>query len=378
MATVVVLGAGVLGAPVLKGLATYPEVTRLHVFDINPDLARVEALDAAVIADRSRQESVDVRFRAVDMKNEDQLAEALRAAAPDVIVQAATLYSWYGIVHMLPPEQWKEIAVSGRFGPWLPLNLPLPMRLMRARAAAGLSSPVVNVSYPDAVNAVLGKLGSPPACGAGNTEHISSILRIVSARKLGVPTKEIAVNLIAHHFHGWALREAGLQGELKQRPFWYRVVHNGDDVTARLNGDGLIDELKAVWPRQRAMMAASSVIKNVVRLLRDDPTVTHAAGPAGLGGGFDVRLGRAGVEVVLPAGLTMADALAIAANGQAGDGIAEIRDDGSVRFVPGSVDAMKRHLGYDCAILRLDEVEERAEELIARMRALVKGGAPAH
>ena len=53
-------------------------------------------------------------------------------------------------------------------------------------------------------------------------------------------------------------------------------------------------------------------------------------GPAGLVGGYDVRLSRRGARVALPQGVSLQQAQTMMEQTQRGDGIESIRADGSV------------------------------------------------
>lgn len=366
-------GAGDIGCAVLRGLAGYPEVTGLWAFDADAPRLEVAVADAAATA-AYRDRAPEVRFRALDMRSEGQVAEALGMARPDVIVQAATLQSWW-IITQFPSELWRRLEFGARFGPWLPLHLTLVLKLMRGRAQAGLAAPVVNVSFPDAVNPVLGHLGMAPACGAGNSDLLWAGIRSVAARRLGVPVGEVEVSMLGHHFHVvyfWmGLEEVE---SLADYPFWLRVLVGGRDVTAELGGGALLAEAGRLLPKGRAIgpRTAESAVKNVLRFLRGDPTVTHVPGPAGLVGGYDVRLRRDGAEVVWPPGMSPEEAQRINERAQRGDGISRIGPGGLVEFTPAAREAMKEVLGYDCPVLRPDEAEARAEELKERLAARLR------
>jgi len=348
-------------------------VTRLWAFDVEAHRLEVATADAAASA-AYRDRAPQVQFRTLDMRSEEQVAEVLTLAQPDVIVQAATLQSWW-VLTQLPSELWRKLEFGARFGPWLPLHLALVLKLMRGRASAGLAAPVVNVSFPDAVNPVLGHLGLAPACGAGNSDLLWAGIRVVTARRLGVPVGEVQVSLLGHHFHVvffWM----GLEEleSLADYPFWLRVLVRGRDVTAELGPDTLLAEAGRLLPKGRAigLRTAESTVKNVLRLLRDDPTLTHAPGPAGLVGGYDVRLRRDGVEVVWPPGMSPEEAQRINQQAQRGDGIAGIGPGGVVEFTPTAHETMKALLGYDCPALSPDEVETRAQELKERLAARLR------
>jgi hypothetical protein len=106
--------------------------------------------------------------------------------------------------------------------------------------------------------------------------------------------------------------------------------------------------------------------------LRDTGLLTHAPGPQGLPGGYPVRLNASGAEVVLPAGVTMEQALTYAEAGQRRDGIERIEQDGTVVFTDEATQIMRDVLDYELTSLKFDECDEQAAELIARFQALLE------
>ncbi|WP_143194066.1 hypothetical protein [Micromonospora sp. CB01531] len=366
MGTVAVFGAGgLVGATVARMMALAPEVTRLHLFDINESALRVEAMDAAMTAEKLRPQSLTVHTRTVDMTNVEAVAEAIDQAAPDVLLQAAIPRSWYSFPHRFDPVTWRRLNREARMGPWLPLFMLLPMKLMQGRAQAGSTAPVVQISYPDAVNPALAAAGLAPICGSGNSENICTVMRVVAAEHLGLPVQDVYVRLIANHFHAWAL--AADDPEFAERPMWYRILVGPDDVTETVTTDAYWADVRQRYPRTRPAFAATSAVKNASRLLRDDLTLSHVTGPGGLIGGVDARLGRSGVELVWPSGISEVEARQLLARAQQGDGIERIADDGAVHFTEGSAQAMRELMNYDCDVLQPDEVEQRAEELMSRI-----------
>ena len=119
-------------------------------------------------------------------------------------------------------------------------------------------------------------------------------------------------------------------------------------------------------------MVAASGIKNALALLHDTGLLTHSPGPQGLPGGYPVRLRASGAAVVLPAGVTMEQALAFNKAGQRGDGIERIEADGTVVYTDKAVQIIKEIMGYELPSLQFDECDEQAAELIARFKALLK------
>ena len=73
----------------------------------------------------------------------------------------------------------------------------------------------------------------------------------------------------------------------------------------------------------------------------------------------------------MPEGITLEDTISINRQAQKYDGIEEIKEDGTVVFTKKSAEIMKEMLGYDCPILKLDESENRAKELIQLYKAFM-------
>jgi hypothetical protein len=372
MGTVAVTGIGDLGGGVLRALAQMPEVSRLYALDVDETRLTTEVADAAAVASYA-EGGTRIAPIVVDMRNGDQLAAALARIRPDVVVNTATLQSWW-VITQLPEAVWRRLEERARFGPWLPMHLTLALKLMQSLRTAGVSAAVVNVAFPDAVNAVLAGLGLAPTCGAGNSDLLRAGIRWAAARRLNVPVREVAVYLLAHHFHVvyfWMALEG--TESLSERPYFLRVMVGDADVTKELGAESLLVEAGRALPRGRGIMArtAASAAEKVRCLLRDDGARTHVPGPAGLVGGYDVRLSRSGATVALPQGVSPQQAQTMMEQTQRGDGIESIRADGSVMFTETAQQAMRDVLGYDCPLLRPVESEARAAELRARLETLL-------
>jgi hypothetical protein len=109
---------------------------------------------------------------------------------------------------------------------------------------------------------------------------------------------------------------------------------------------------------------------SVLRALLDPRgTDVHAPGPAGLPGGYSVRVSSTGVGVNIPPGSHLDQLVEVNLGGLAADGIAGIDGFGGVRFRDQEAAVMADVLGYECSYLPLDDVDVRAEELAARYAA---------
>jgi len=370
-ATVAVVGAGDVGGGVLRHLALSGEVGSLWALDVDADRARRAVADAAALA-LYVGTPPRIASKPVDVLSADELEAALRAIAPDVVVQAATLQSWW-VLTQLPRDLWRRLELGARFGPWLPFHLVPTRNVMRAVRRIDASTPVVNVAFPDAVNAVLAAAGLAPTCGAGNSDLLRPGIRLAVAERLSVPAERVELEWIGHHYHVvYYWMDLDEVEELDPATYRLRLFLDGEDVTDRVDPREALAAAGGALPPGRliAERTAASAAKNVRLLLRSGATDDHTPAPNGLVGGYDARFEHGAVRLRLPRGLDEVEARRIGERAQRGDGIESIAADGAVRFTPEAAGAMREILGYDCDVLRPDEADERVVELRARLAEL--------
>jgi hypothetical protein len=369
--TLLVAGLGELGGIALELLARVPDFA-----------GRIVAADIAADAGRRRTNSAiqgaaqcglypAIEFLRVDLADLDGTVTMLRRVRPDVILNATTLASWW-VRSLLPPEIHDKLyAVGAGAGAWTAMHLALTAKLMRAVREAGLPALVVNASYPDAVNAVLHRVGLAPEVGIGNVDLAAPAIQQVAARRLGVPMREVEVRLVAHHFHSFNLLYLGHTHGV---PFHLEVAHGGRNVTATLGGPQFLaavaEEGRLPKGAAATYVVAASACRTVLGILRDSGEISHAPGPAGLPGGYPVRLLRRGVELALPPGVPLERAIALNEGGQRAEGVERIEADGTVVFTETAHAVLRDVVGVDCRGFRIDEAEQVARELGARLREL--------
>ncbi|HDR9759525.1 TPA: hypothetical protein ACK3Q6_003200 [Burkholderia cepacia] len=341
-----------------------PAIRDLWLFAGNPQRLDEAAMDVRIAAESAGNALIRVHTVALDLFDEARTADALARSEADVIINTATMRSWFTLATALPAQTWREIYGVSRFGPWLPINLAPALAIMRASRAARPDAAVINVAFPDGVNPILARVGLAPTIGAGNSEIIASVLRIAAAEMLRTNVEEIETSLIGHHFH---LANLDYDSAWEERAFWYRIRHRGDDVTETLTARGFKQVARRLCPHRSSVPAAVSAVRNTRRLLGEDVGRTvHCSAPHGLPGGFDVRFEGGRPSIALSDGITMDEARAVLHAAMQGDGIDAILDDGSVRMGASESDVMRRRFGYDCPVLRLNETLDRGRELLAR------------
>jgi hypothetical protein len=237
---------------------------------------------------------------------------------------------------------------------------------MQAVRLTGLKVSVLNAASSDNANAVLGKVGLAPTTGTGNLANLIPAIRRTVALQLGQPWQRIHVFFIGHNQVAAALRLRGTSGEA---PYHLTVLLDNEDVTKQIDLQALFRDLPAITHEYTQLVSASSVAIVFDALTGRNHEVIHAPGPHGLPGAYPLQAGTQGLEVVLPPGLTLEEAIHINQAGQKLDGIEKIEDDGTVIFAEKNMAILKETLGYECKRMKLEETEEWAKELHAKYLA---------
>ena len=366
---ILVVGLGGVGSWVLELLARTEGISYVVGADFNEEWGRRKVYNVAAGA-MLQGHYPRLEFTPIDLNNIEATAETLARLRPRLIFNCATLMTWWLRKEQLPPQIVARLGEAGA-GPWLPNHLALSRKLMLAIQSSGWKGPVINSGIADISNAVLAKRGLAPTIGLGNIDLVIPALKMGVAERLGVPARSVRVYAVFHHYHTSYFRKH----ESGAPPYFLRLMIDDQDVTDRFDTAQLLHEVSRDRFSGQLLnpTVASSGVKNTLALLRDSGLLTHSPGPQGLPGGYPVRLSAAGAEVVLPAGLTMEEAISINKAGQRADGVERIADDGTVFFTAQATQVMKEALDYDLAPLQFDDCDERAAELIARFKALSGG-----
>jgi hypothetical protein len=359
-----VVGTGEVGGHVLEFLARTPGIQRLCAMDVD-DRKAGKKLACAMYGAMFEGYSPRMELVPGDVFDVEKTARDLRRIDPDIIINTASLQSWW-VVTLLPEDAFWRIHRAG-IGPWLPMHLAPTWRLMQAVRDSGINTKVVSIPFPDVVNPTLAKVGLAPTVGAGNHDELVPPLQRYVGEELGVPPGAVQVFFVGHHFHNDAiLGEKTMSGA----PYYLKILVDDEDVSARFPAEESMVAATAIYPdgKDDSPIIASSAIKNALAMLNDTGLRTHAPGPQGLPGGYPVRLDASGARVTLPQDLSLAEAISINLEAQKWDGIERINEDGSVEFTQAAHETMKELLGYECRVLSIDDVEAAAREMKSAYR----------
>lgn len=366
---ILIVGLGNLGSVVLELLLRMPGHFEVVAATRNVlrgearcNLARVGAIAQGFVS--------HVRHVAMDLNRIDEVAAVLSREKPDIVLNTATMQTWW-LPSLLPMQAVRKLAPAG-FGVWLPLHLAPSISLMKSVRASGFSGFVVGAPFPDVVNCVLGRIGLAPTCGVGNIDEIAAKVRAVAAGRLDSPLEMIEVSLVAHH----ALEKYVFAGDRrvdeKVPPWILQIRRAGKDAMAELD---VRDVLFSSYPITEGLatnyLTAGSTVRLLRALLDETPVALHSPGPAGLPGGYPVRVSRSGVAVALGS-IPLADALSVNEKSQVFDGIERIESDGTVALRQESAAVLRNELGYTGEQVKPESVQEQAMELAARLREYAK------
>lgn len=364
---VLIFGCGVIGGNVIDLLSRMPDRFEITVAARNRERV-TKRVNLAIAVAMNLGLRPQISSCDADLSDIERTADLLYTLKPEIIVNATSLQTFW-LISTLPNEQYRLLD-EARIGPWLPNHLALCYKLMLAIQMANVHARVVNASFPDAVNPALAKIGLAPFIGAGNIANTIPTMRRGIAHLIDCPLEKVDVKFCAHHFVG---NRIASYGETSGAPYHLTAYFDGEDITDKLNTAELFQLFTTRFKRLRGIqgqiMASSSVASIVRAIANDSGALLHAPGPAGLPGGYPLRVGADRIEVALPERLSLEEAIQINETGQQFEGIEKIDDDGTVHFSDREMNVMKRILGYSCKTMKIGEVDEHARELGLKYKA---------
>ncbi len=363
---VLIIGLGALGSHILELIATTPGINNIVCADVRDEEgSEITGCTARGVAQRGLYPNIE--FRKIDLFDVKDTAELLKELEPRMIINASTLSTWW-LPHLLPVEISHKILKAG-LGPWTPTHLTLTYNLMKALKKSGVEAKIINCSYADAVNPILARVGLPVTLGGGNLDLLTPRIKMYVAKKLGIPMREVLLFLVCHH---------GVISSVGEAPFYYKIVVRDKDVTSQFSIEEIRKTVPPLYRPAKALMEAppqydiaQSFVKNALGVYFNTGELSHSPGPAGLPGGYPVRL-TAEPQVVLPEELTLDEAVRINEHGGRWDGIEKIEDDGTLLVTDEAYNVLKETLNYDCKKFKPEETEKRAKELIACYKDTLK------
>jgi len=206
--TLMIIGLGELGGIALEILARVPNITKIVTADLNEEHG-VRRTNTALMGASYLNLYPNIEFVKIDLNNVEETAKIISEINPRVIYSATTLQSWW-VIDALPKNVHAQLYKDFcGLGPWISMHLLLVYKLMQAVKVAGVSSLVINSSFPDLVNPVLAKVGLGPNVGIGNIDLITVPWRKVVSEMLNVPMRSVQVYVFGHHYSSYNLGRTG-------------------------------------------------------------------------------------------------------------------------------------------------------------------------
>jgi hypothetical protein len=351
-----VIGAGDLGARLVRGAAATGAVGEIVL------AGRDSARGTELVGLTGTWADCLCRFVRVDASVQAELEDLLATTRPDVVVQCASLLSPWALGGR-DDVVARAIRAAG-LGVMLPMQLPIIHATMRAARAVGYAGPVANLSFPDVTNVVLGRLGLAPAVGLGNAAMVALRVRAALRAEGGAEALLPLIRVIGQHaqlFPVMAARAPAAPAE-PVRVYLGEDGERHDDLAYR--GHPL--------PRGSVLneVTAPAALQTILALLPGAaPSRLSVPGPLGLPGGYPVRIADGAVELDLPPGQELDEAIRFNDRMGRGDGVEAIAADGTVTFADAAREAVAGLAPWLGEPLPPEEMDERA----ARIRDLVAG-----
>jgi hypothetical protein len=322
-ARVLIIGVGDVGSRFATGLAADDNVGEL----VLAGLAQGQGPYMAAMLASSYD--VTTRFHELDGTRLGEVERLLREERPDLVVQSASLVGPWTIMERRDPTA--EALRAAGLAVQLPAQLPVLMTVMAAVRAVDFQGPVANISYPDATHPILDRMGLAPTVGLGNVSMHHCRARAGLRARLeaeGGDTDELPLlRMISHRNQGPGVYSCQPPDDPAARVRVYLGEEGERADELAYQGYPLEPSIKMNF---LTCAAALPVLKALVPGAA--PLRYSTPSPGGLPGGFPVRIADAKVELDLPPGVDLDEAVDFVSGFARGDGVEAIEADGTVVF----------------------------------------------
>jgi hypothetical protein len=318
VSTVLIIGAGDLGERLTASLAARGNVRRVVLAGRSASTVTAIAATVASATDCLVDPAI------VDASRQGEVAELLAHVRPDLVVQCASVRSPWALAGRA--DAVSRRVVEAGFALRLPFQLPIVLAVMRAARDADYAGPIANLSYPDVTGPVLRGLELAPTVGLGNAGMI--VRRVRAALRATAPEAELPlVRVLGHHAQLPGSIGAEAPSAADDRVRVYVGEEGSRDDALAYRGPALASGMRLnTITTAAAMPVLEALLPGGASLRWSTPA------PAGLPGGYPVRIADGVVSLDLPPRLSEAEAVAYNERVGRGDGIERIDDDGTVHF----------------------------------------------
>ena len=229
----------------------------------------------------------------VDLSVANAAAAVIAATQPTVVVQAASFQT--GNVISQQGNAWSRLVADGGLSATAVLQAPLSVEVARAVKAVQPRAHFINCCFADVVNPLIAALELPIACGVGNVAILSNAFA-------GTLPRQTPLKVLAHYQNLGAWRQPEATRSGRSARVWI-----GDKEIADVYAQFACVQLT----REPAIeISGASGVPLMQALAGRRDWTGHVPGPHGLPGGYPVRLRGGALELDLPSGLTLDEAIA--------------------------------------------------------------------
>lgn len=372
---VLIVGYGSVGSYLLDFILKDHRITNIdeiHIMSRRSEDNVKPRIDLSVVAAGISNRYIPIKYHQCDFNNIDQMSTIIAREDPNIIVYTGRYASGlkYG-----PFSYPNKIG----YGVWMPMSFPYIYKLMKAISYTNVTPTIINTSFPDGVNYLLGKVNLAPTCGAGNINHL--IPRIKRAVTELFPEcgdiSKVNVNLACSHFTNTYVSKEGVDpynDSLLGISYENKVLVKDKDPDHPDSYKKEIFKLskdKSTRGHIRNQMIATDC-SEIVRIISNQSNESmHLPGVNGLPGGrlcyYSSNTGK-----FTPSPLwNIDDVDRVNINGLMHDGV--IIEDHGISFTQYSIDKMEEVFNIDYpAYLDIDDMQEFADEISSRLKRLVE------
>ncbi len=300
-AKVLIIGVGDVGGRFARLLGGSGEVDRLVLAGLN------QGEGPFIAGMLSSCYSLMAEFVEIDATRQAAVETLIRDAKPDLIVQSGVMISPFVLFSRADPVA--RAIVDAGLGLQISAQIPIPMTVMKAVREVGYEGPVANISFPDALNPLLHKLGLMPTVGLGNANIMMARARDGLRRRMIANGEDPAamplVRIIGHHhqIYGSLLAQIPEDADDRIRVYLGEAGARDDELVYSgfpLRIDRTINEITtcAALPVLRALLPGAA------------PLRTSCPAAMGLPGGYPVVIENGAVTLDLPPGVDLNGAVA--------------------------------------------------------------------
>lgn len=375
MSKVLVAGYGSAGQYVVDFLLKdhrISQIEEIHIMSRKSEIEVTPRIDISRVSAGLSERFIPIIYHQCDFNNVESMAQTIYEVSPEVVVYTGRYASGLKYGAFSYPN-------NIGYGVWMPMSFPYIYKLMKAVKVSGVSTKVINTSFPDGVNYLLSQINLAPYCGAGNINHLIPRIKRATSEMYRVPMNEVVVKLACAHYVNTYVSKEGSErkgASLLKVNYGDRVLINDESIDKQdPRKEELFNKCKdnSAGGQIRNQMIATDCAEIVRILLNKDSyskEIIHIPGVSGLPGGRTC-IGTCGMLVPEELSWSLGEINEVNLIGLKNDGVV-IVDDG-ICFTQEVVDKMKSVFDLDYpSKLKVDDIQPFADEIYSKLKEVAK------